>query len=43
MGLDFATPPNPVDHERGKAMLAQVVETLESRFAARGKLSSQKS
>lgn len=41
--LDFARPANVVSHERGKAMLAKVIETLESRFAARGKTSSENS
>lgn len=28
--LDFATPPNPVSHDRGRALLAKVRESLEN-------------
>lgn len=31
--LDYATPLHPVDHARGRAMLANIIETLSRKFA----------
>jgi len=41
LALDFATPVNPVSHDKGRELFAKMKEALARQFAACGKSSAK--